>query len=55
MAMNGKLPFVRWFAQSHAEYTIGPLEIHTSDIIVTAQWIEMEIVVLNTPRFIRFV
>lgn len=49
-----ELPIRSCFAQSHAKYTVGPLEVDASNVKITAQWIEMEKVVLNTPRFIVF-
>jgi hypothetical protein len=43
--------FVVYFAQSHAEYAIVPLKVHSRHVQIALHGIECKVVVIDAPRF----
>lgn len=44
-----QLPVFLWCAETDAKYTVGPLKVDATNIVVTVQRIEMEKVVCDSP------
>lgn len=43
------VPVVPYRRQGHAEYTVGPLEVHATHVVVAGQRVEVEVMVLDPP------